>query len=45
MYEFEIIFEDGKTDIIFGYSLKDAIRRFNYSIDEIVKVLHQEYVD
>lgn len=44
MYEFEVL-EDDSTDIIFGYSYEDALRRFWRNPEEVVRILHQEYVD
>lgn len=45
MWEFEVIWNNGERDIIFGYNLKDACRRSKRNTSEIQNVLIQEYID
>lgn len=43
MYEFCVLI-DGREELIFGYSLRNACKRFGYNINE-VRVLYRTYVD
>lgn len=45
MWEFEVIWNNGERDIIFGYNLKDACRRIKRDTSEVQNVLIQEYID
>ena len=44
MWEFEIMNEEGKTKIIFGYSFGEACKRYKINPKKWV-ILSQEYVD
>lgn len=45
MWEFEVIWNNGERDIIFGCSLKDACCRSKRDTSEVQNVLIQEYID
>ena len=45
MWEFEVIWNNGERDIIFGYNLKDACHRSKRDTSEVQNVLIQEYID
>lgn len=45
MFEYEILFSDGVREIIFGYSLDDACRRYGRKQEDVKKVYHKTYID
>lgn len=45
MWEFEVLLWNGEVDIIFGYSLANAIYRSKLTLDDVVYILNAEYVD
>lgn len=45
MWEFEVLLWNGERDIIFGYSIENALCRSGLSLEDIVDILHAEYID
>ena len=45
MWEFEVLLRNGGRDIIFGYSIENALCRSGLKLEDIVDILNAEYVD
>lgn len=45
MWEFEVLLLNGERDIIFGYSIENALCRSGLNLEDIVNILNAEYVD
>lgn len=45
MWEFEVLLWNDERDIIFGYSIENALCRSKLKLEDIVDILHAEYVD
>lgn len=45
MWEFEVLLQNGERDIIFGYSIENALYRSGLNLKDIVDILNAEYVD
>lgn len=45
MWEFEILLNSGKRELIHGRKYEDALRRHKLSASQVKTILFQEYVD
>ena len=45
MWEFEVLLRNGERDIIFGYSIENALCRSGLKLEDFVDILNAEYVD
>lgn len=45
MWEFEIIWNDGERNLVFGYDLEDACRRNKRDASEVRTIVMQDYAD
>lgn len=45
MFEYEVLFTDGHTSLLFGYSLADALRRSHKQANEVAAILYYNEVE
>ena len=45
MWEFEVLLQNGEREIIFGYSIVNALCRSKLKLEDITYILHAEYID